>query len=347
MAVNGAVEETMAEKSWVGKIGRILLHSLWIIVMSIVATEIILLTFDPLDLDFYDAVGEYYRSRILHTDYGFYINRPGDSYDMREGASVTINREGFRGDDFSFDKPKGTVRILCVGDSMTFGWGAPQNSIFPVILEKIALEEGFPCEVVTAAACSWNTRTEFNFFQKRGKLYNPDILLLLVVGNDLLTPENSTPRREDFFRHMMAGRMGLRHSYLLRAYFHFQSKFLAGPEFIEAYERDPTVFDENLQALGEMISLCESLDIRPLVFLGVTGDGSSAFDQMYQSLYGNVLNEHGISTNVCQVYFSDRDLKVSPADTHASALGHQLVAQTMYPKLRPLLQEAMEQSNVP
>lgn len=330
---------------WTMKIIKGLLHVFWIFSVSLIGTEILLQVVDPLDLGFYDGAGEYYRSRILHTGLGFYINRPGESYEMRPGISVSINREGFRGDDFSVEKSDETIRVLSVGDSMTFGWGAPQDSIFSAVLEKMALEEGFDCEVVNAAACSWNTGTELDFLKKRGKLYKPDILLLLVVGNDLLTPENSTPRRVDFFRQMMADRVGLQRSYLVRTFFHFQNKFLAGPEFIEAYERDPKVFDENVLALGEIISLCKSENIYPLIFLGITGDGSSAFDQMYRGLYANELKKHGITANVCQVYFSDRELKVSPADPHPSALGHELIAQAMYPELRLLLSEMSEKGD--
>ncbi len=341
-------ENELEEKKptpWTIRILKISLHSLWILAVSLVALEIILHIFDPIGLVFYADSGEYFRSKILHTGLGFYINRPGESYKWGSGISVSINREGFRDDDFSVEKSDKMIRVLSVGDSMTFGWGAPQESIFSTVLEKMALEEGFHCEVVNAAACSWNTRMELDFLKQRGELYKPDILLLLVVGNDLLTPENATPRRAEFFRNMVKGKTGLRHSYLVRTFFHFRNKFLAGPEFIETYERDSTVFDENVLALGEIISLCKSQNIYPLVFLGITGDGSSAFDQMYLGLYANELKKHGIDPEICQVYFSDSALKVSPTDPHPSALGHERIAQTMYPELRSLLMEISETNN--
>lgn len=330
---------------WISKVVKGLLHASWILVVSVIVTEIILHIFDPLDLGFYDVAGEYFRSRIVGTKFGYYINRPGDEYVIREGVSASINKEGFRGDDFAIRKPEGTIRVLCIGDSMAFGWGAPQDSLFPVVLEKMSKEDGFPCEVVTAAACSWNTRMESDFFQHRGKLYKPDILLLLVVGNDLLTTQTVTPRRMNFFMNVMLKRTGIRHSYLVRTYLHFESKFLAGPEFVEQYERDPTVFDENVLALGEMMTLCRTLNIRPLVFLGVTGDGLSVFDKMYRGLYTDALKQHGVTAQTCEIYFNDRSLKVSPADPHASALGHQRIAQTMYPELRSILLELTGQED--
>lgn len=324
------------------KIVKGLRHAAWILSISVIATEIILQVSDPLGLQFYSDAKEYFTTKIRHTEFGYYINRPGAEY-VFGGVPVSTNSEGFRDDEFSIEKPPETIRVLCMGDSIVFGWGAPQDSLFPVELEKIAREEGFPCEVVTAAACSWNTRMEFDFFRHKGKLYNPDILLLLVVGNDLVALDNASSRRSDFFRDMILSRAGLRRSSLVCAFLHFRNKFLAGPKFIEQYERDSKIFDENILAVGEMVSLCKALNVRPLVFLGVTGDGSSAFDQMYRGLYTDELKKHGVAAGVCQVFFSDRSLRVSSIDSHPTALGHRLIAQTMYPELRSMLVELTQE----
>ncbi len=325
-------------RPWVSKTIRGLLHASWILLVSLVSVELILAIFDPLGIHMYSEVWEYFRSRIVGNEFGYYINIPGDRYTLFN-TTISINSHGFRDDEFVIKKPDDTIRVLCLGDSMAFGSGAPQKSIFPVMLEKMAREEGFRCEVITAAAGSWNTRMESNFFRHKGKLYEPDILLLLIVDNDLMTFDNISPRWSSFVNNVILKRTGLAHSYLVRTFLHFQNKFLAGPDYIEQYERDPTVFDENLLALGEIMALCKTLNIRPIVFLGITGDGSSAFEEMYRGLYTDVLKEHGVTAQTCEIYFSDRSLKVSPVDSHPSALGHLRVAQTMYPELRSILVE--------
>ena len=88
-----------------------------------------------------------------------------------------------------------------------------------------------------------------------------------------------------------------------------------------------------------MMALCKTLNIEPLVFLGVTGDGSSAFDGMYRGLYTDALKEHDVTAQTCEIFFSDRVLKISPADPHPTALGHHRIAQAMYPELRSILVE--------
>ena len=329
---------------WTMKIIKVLFHTLWILSVSLIATEIILQIFDPLGLEFYSDSREYFSSRLLHTDSGFYTNRPGDKYIMGNN-SISINSEGFRADEFTIEKSDGAIRVLCVGDSIVFGWGAPQDSLFPVVLEKMAKEDGFSCEVVAAGASSWNTPMEFNFLNLRGKMYEPDIILLLVVGNDLLTAESATPRRKESFNNMMKGRAGLRHSYLVRASLHFQNKFLAGPELLNQFERNPAIFDEVMSATRGIISLCKTNNIRPLIFLGVGEDDSSDFNKMYRNLYASELKKLGITAHVCTVSFGDRSLRVSSIDAHPTALGHELIAQAMYPELRSLLSEMSKKNN--
>jgi hypothetical protein len=68
---------------------------------------------------------------------GFYGYRPGASFSHIYDASADrrgyftpqsridyrINNLGFRGGDISIEKPRGVRRILCLGDSITFGEG--------------------------------------------------------------------------------------------------------------------------------------------------------------------------------------------------------------------------------
>jgi len=330
--------EDSMPKPWISKAIKGLLHASWILLVSLVTVELILAIVDPLGLEFYSDAREFFRSKILHTEYGFYINRPGDRYTLGN-TPISINSEGFRDDEFGIKKPDETIRVLCMGDSIVFGWGAPQNSLFPVVLEKMAKEEGFSCEVIAAGACSWNTPMEFNFLRLRGRLYKPDILVLLVVRNDLLTEENTTPRGWDNLNNMLRGRTGIRHSYLVRSFLHFRNKFLAGPELLDQFERDPTIFDEAMSATREMVSLCKTDNIRLLVFLGVGEDDTSDYNRMYKNLYASELEKLGITAHVCKVFFSDRSLRISSVDAHPTALGHERIAQTMYPELRSILIE--------
>lgn len=44
--------------------------------------------------------------------------------------TVTSNSAGFRGSNFSFTKPDGTIRVVAFGDSSTFGWGVNDDDTY-------------------------------------------------------------------------------------------------------------------------------------------------------------------------------------------------------------------------
>src|SRR5688572_24438768 len=71
---------------------------------------------------------------------GFEYTPMWTGYDA--GALVSINSAGWRGKEFSKAKPAGTVRILGVGDSYTFGKAVGDEDIFLAQLERILNENG-------------------------------------------------------------------------------------------------------------------------------------------------------------------------------------------------------------
>ncbi len=50
---------------------------------------------------------------------------------------VHINGHGFRGPEFTDDKPAGVYRIACIGDSTTFGWSVADDETFAAQLERM------------------------------------------------------------------------------------------------------------------------------------------------------------------------------------------------------------------
>ena len=64
-----------------------------------------------------------------------------------------INRDGFRDRDFPVERTKGAARIVCVGDSYTYGWGVNLEDSFPKQLER-ALEPG--TEVLNLGVFGYN-----------------------------------------------------------------------------------------------------------------------------------------------------------------------------------------------
>ena len=56
--------------------------------------------------------------------------------DTGEIIPVTINSHGFRGADYSIDKPDNVIRVLTLGASSTFGFYSRDNETYPLMLEQ-------------------------------------------------------------------------------------------------------------------------------------------------------------------------------------------------------------------
>jgi len=102
--------------------------------------------------------------------------------------TFSTNSEGFRGPEFSKDKPDNTYRIIAVGGSTMIGSGASSDETTkPGILQKIFdLDDSVKrIEVINAAFFGANSKTEFNFISQKLVNYQPDLLIIYDGLNDL------------------------------------------------------------------------------------------------------------------------------------------------------------------
>lgn len=95
---------------------------------------------------------------------------------------VNINSKGMRDKEYSYEKPKGVLRILVLGDSFTWGAGVENNETFSKFLENI-LDTNV--EVINAGVNGYGTDQEYLFLTTKGYKYRPDIVLLAFCLNDI------------------------------------------------------------------------------------------------------------------------------------------------------------------
>lgn len=97
----------------------------------------------------------------------------------------TINKQGFRNyKDFEYDKPKGIIRIISLGDSQTEGYEVRQDYTFSAIVEKYLLNQGYPVEVMNTGVSGFGTAEELVFLENEGIKYHPDFVILSFFAND-------------------------------------------------------------------------------------------------------------------------------------------------------------------
>lgn len=106
---------------------------------------------------------------------------------MEGGALVIINEDGLRERDLPREKPAGTRRILCLGDSVTFGHWVTAEQAFPRQLEHaLSGRVGGRLEVINAGVPGYSPFQELLWMEEKGWSYQPDLIIVGFVLNDVV-----------------------------------------------------------------------------------------------------------------------------------------------------------------
>src|SRR5713101_5885460 len=105
-----------------------------------------------------------------------------------------INGDGLRDRRHSLETPPHTFRVVCLGDSVTFGYGFERGEAWPQALQALADERGPGVEVFNVALLGWSTRQERYAYERIARRYRPAAVVLAVVLNDIEDLENNLSR---------------------------------------------------------------------------------------------------------------------------------------------------------
>lgn len=118
----------------------------------------------------------------LRPDHRF-VNR-SKSNEFR--AEIETDAHGLR-DDYhgGTEKPAGTFRVLCLGDSFTLGFTSSREDLFVDLLEHWWQAEGRQVEVVNAGVQAYSTDQQLAWLEAHGAKWAPDLVLMMPYENDL------------------------------------------------------------------------------------------------------------------------------------------------------------------
>ena len=261
------------------------------------------------------------------------------------GRSFAINSHGLRGRETTLDKPPGTVRIAGLGDSVMFGWGVAQEETYLAVLEgRLNEEPGTRFEVLNFAVPGYNTAIEAAVFERRVLAFDPDLVVLHFVANDLdLPPFLQAPRRLG----------SLERSFLLELVRN-RLRGLPGPlpprlelrGAASVPERYRTMVGEEgfRRAMVRLGALARERALPVIVlFLGGQGEPWDLVRRVVEeqefhllnagSYHSSYLAEHGIEPSErgwAETFWRSR------RDHHPNALGHRLYAEALVEKLEAL-----------
>ncbi len=316
--------------------GRVL--NVVLLVASILVVEIALRIVDPIGIAHFREVGAYASLLELEGPWG-YLHKPG--YRARlQGVDVVINSHGLRSPETSLAKPDGTRRLLIIGDSVVLGWGAPQDSIFPARLSRMLGSTGAPVEVIAAGVGSWNTRTELEWLRARGLAFQPDAVLLMIVGNDadpkdvghtevahdsllaFVPGAGGSSRLRDAWQKAYRASFILAYAQYARVAFRQQRHETAG------YAPDSPPWRDARSALDGIVDVCAQNHIALIVFL--YGDDARVERSAVLRAYRDRLAARGVTAHALPAaLFEERRLHNSIVDGHENAAGHAVLAREM------------------
>lgn len=217
---------------------------------------------------------------------------------------IKINSDGFRGRDYTLEKPENTFRIIVLGDSFTFGFGLDIEKTFPYIFEEM-LNRGFSkthYEVLNFGLPGANTAVEVNFLKEKGLKYDPDLVIIGFLHNDDETL--------DFLKKIETYKRG-QEQHLAYQSLKDNPKF-KGIEFIKGY-------------FEEMESLSKENSFNILVY---------AFDiEKYQEEFFKELERSSKNIYFQKASFdynSNKKYYLHHLDHHPSPLSHELYAKEIY-----------------
>ena len=114
-------------------------------------------------------------------------------HEVFKRVPLHISRLGLRGPDRPQTPPRGTTRILALGDSFTFGQGVGDTETYPAVLERLLASRG-AYDVLNAGVPTWNLQQEVRWLELNGERLEPTIITLGFFVNDLEPMHYRDPR---------------------------------------------------------------------------------------------------------------------------------------------------------
>jgi len=120
-----------------------------------------------------------------------YSNLPNQDV-FRFGNHIFLNAQGLRNKPISTKPLPGTIRVLCLGDSITFGGvETDQAKTYPYQLQDILNHYSLKhFEVLNASVAGWAIGNEEAYLQKEG-IYHSQIVVLEHRTDNLFRPKTS------------------------------------------------------------------------------------------------------------------------------------------------------------
>lgn len=256
----------------------------------------------------------------------------------------TLNSVGWRDDEHSLTKPEGTFRILGLGDSYLFGQGVkPRDRCLdelPDRLKQVCPKTKF--ETINTGQPGYNTFQELQSLKKCGWNYDPDLVILHFVPNDIEPDIYTKKPKVEFFTEYNTSFLGTdwlsQHSEiwaLARRKIWGQIKGRAYVrESIDSFLNQPEKWESSRSAMAQIAEQCHEHDVPLLVvvfpfLINLNGDYpfQPIHDRVKQFCAESEIPFLDLRDSLRN--YRGPELWVHPVDQHPNEIAHRLAADAI------------------
>jgi lysophospholipase L1-like esterase len=251
-----------------------------------------------------------------------------------QSVKLRINSDGLRGEDLEPKQPE-EKRILFLGSSITLGWGVKEEETLTERLNQMFESENASTKVLNAGIGNYNTARYVERFLKELAHLDPDTIVVQYFVNDAEELEFAT------------GNWFLRNSQLAVTLLIAYNRFFTSSGEGALVDHYKAVYDpksKGYQAMAAALSRLSKYtkDKGISVLLVMTPDFHNFTNYPFDFVHGDIKklsHELGFSYVDLLPALENRDAKTlwsMPGDPHPNGLGHELMAQAIYPALTTL-----------
>ncbi len=248
-----------------------------------------------------------------------------------QSVDIRINSRGLRGGEVS-PRMAGKRRILFIGSSITLGWGVKEEETMTMRLQEMFKRDGNDVEVLNAGIGNYNAvRYVERFLTTLTDLEPTDIVVHYFINDAEVLQRGG-------------GNTLLRNSQLAALIWSYlQSQKAASKKggldahYKEVYASDAPGYTDMKKALRRLSDYAREKGIR--LHLAMMPDIHNLTDYKFKYIHEELKN---ISTRLGYNYidllpaflgFTPEDIWSMPGDPHPNGLGHEIIAETLYPFL--------------
>ncbi len=246
-----------------------------------------------------------------------------------QNKEIKINNLGLRGDEVDLSNPR---KILFLGGSITLGWGVSQDETLTGLIEEKFRDNDQDIEVMNAGVGNYNTERYITSFFEKYKQFEPTDI---IINYFLRDAEDLKPSKPNYL---------LKNSQIaVTVWTAFNRLFKnTGEQSIEEhyqriYESNSIGYKKMIRNLEELSKYAKERNIR--IYILMIPDINNLIDYKFEYIHkkiANLANQYEYIFVDSLPYFRGRSfesLYAMPGDPHPNALGHEIMAETIFPYL--------------